>query len=60
MIEHKVVELSRVTDDELTAKLNEMQAESWILDRVDYVKDAGVRRPQMAYLYFSRPTPTDD
>jgi hypothetical protein len=37
-----------------------MQAQNWTLDRVDYVKDTGVRRPQMAYLYFTRPTPTND
>ncbi len=60
MIEHKVVEMTRVTDDELTDKLNEMQATNWTLDRVDYVKDTGVRRPQMAYLYFSRTLPDND
>ena len=57
--EHRVVEISPVTDDELTATMNELAVQGWTLDHADYIKEAGIRRPQMAYLYFSR-TNEDD
>jgi hypothetical protein len=54
-VEHKVVELLAVTDADIEATLNRLAPEGWQLDRVDYVKEPGVRRPQMAFLYFQRP-----
>lgn len=59
MTEHRVVEVSPVTDDELTETMNQLEGEGWKLERADYIKEAGIRRPQMAYLYFSR-TNDDD
>jgi hypothetical protein len=55
MIEHKVVELMNVTDADLTAALNTAAADGWSLERVDYVRESGIRRPQMAFLFFVRP-----
>ena len=34
--------------------MNEAAADGWLLDRIDYVKEPGVRRPQMAFLFFVR------
>ena len=51
---YKVVEVLAVTEDELERRVNEAAAEGWLLDRIDYVKEPGVRRPQMAFLFFVR------
>ena len=51
---YKVVELLSVTEDALQLRLNEAAADGWLLDRIDYVKEPGVRRPQMAFLFFVR------
>lgn len=59
MTEHRVVEVSPVTDEELTDALNEAAAEGWTVDHVDYIKETGLRRPQMAYLYLTRSTEDD-
>ena len=59
MIEHRVVEVSPVTDEALTKAMNEQERDGWKLERSDYMKEPGIRRPQMAYLYFSR-TNDDD
>lgn len=55
--EHRVVELPNVTAEDLSAEMNRMQADGWNLERVDYIKEPGVRRPQMAFLFFVRPRP---
>ena len=59
MTEHRVVEVSPVTDDELTDALNRLESEGWKFEHADYMKDDGVRRPQMAYLYFFRKSDND-
>lgn len=51
---YKVVELLTVNEEELERRMNEAATDGWQLDRIDYVKEAGVRRPQMAFLFFVR------
>lgn len=53
-VEYKVVELLTVSDHDLEARLNAAAAEGWSLERIDYVREPGVRRPQMAFLFFCR------
>lgn len=50
----KVVELAAVTDHDLEAAINRAGDEGWELSRIDYIREHGVRRPQMAFLFFSR------
>ena len=51
---YKVVELPRVTDEDLEATLNTWTSKGWRLTRIDYQRDAGVRRPLMAFVFFER------
>ena len=50
----RVREPASVTAEDLQRTLNEAAAEGWCLDRVDYIKEPGVRRPQLAFCYFWR------
>jgi hypothetical protein len=50
----KVREVHQVTDDAIEALMNTEAHDGWALERVDYIKEVGVRRPQMAYFYFRR------
>lgn len=61
-LRHKVVELVNVTAEDLGDTLDRMAADGWNLDRIDYVKEPGIRRPQMAFLFFvsERAVDTDD
>jgi len=54
-LEFKVVETSDVTDQELERILNEMEAEDWSLDTVQFAMRESSRRPSMAFLIFTRP-----
>ncbi len=54
-VRHHVIELQNVTDADLRACLNDAAAEGWELDHIDYLKEPGVRRPQMAFVFFTRP-----
>lgn len=51
---YRVVEIHKVTDHDLEEAMNRMSARGWVLDRIDYVREPGVRRPQMAFLFFMR------
>ena len=51
------VELTPVTEETLTNTLNAHAELGWSLNRVDYVKENGVRRPVMAFVFFDRETP---
>jgi hypothetical protein len=53
----EVEELTRVTAEDLAETVNRRVGAGWQIERIDYIKDAGVRRPQMAFLFFSRPSP---
>jgi len=53
---YKVVELPRVTDEDLEAVLAKWTNKGWQLMRIDYQRDPGVRRPLMAFVFFERVT----
>lgn len=54
LLHWRVRELASVTAEDLQRALNEAASAGWSLERVDYIKEAGVRRPQLAFCYFSR------
>ena len=49
-----LAESLQLTKSTVSALVKELIAEGWLLDRIDYVKEPGVRRPQMAFLFFVR------
>ena len=51
---YKFVELSTVTDETLERAVNDVVAEGWHLDRIHFVVGDSSRRPQMAFLAFTR------
>lgn len=53
--EYRVVELSVVTDEELTRVLNAETAAGWLFDSVQFAMWPGSKRPAMAFLIFIRP-----
>ena len=55
--EYKFVELSIVTDESLGETVNEWVAKGWVLDGVHFVNSASSRRPQMAFVAFTRQRP---
>ena len=54
MIEHKVVETSVVTEDELTRILNECARDGWTFDGFQFAMRDGSHRPAMAFALFRR------
>jgi hypothetical protein len=55
-IEYKFVELSTVTDESLEEAVNTWVARGWILDGIRFVTTEASRRPQMAFISFTRET----
>lgn len=53
--EYRVVELSMVTDEELTRVLNAETATGWLFESVQFAMWPGSKRPAMAFLIFIRP-----
>jgi len=53
---YKVVEISKVFDEEIEAELNRWTAEGFRFDSIHFVTQPGNRRPSMAFLFFSRAT----
>ena len=53
---YKVVEISKVFDEEIEAELNRWTAEGYRFDSIHFVIQPGNRRPSMAFLFFSRAT----
>ena len=51
---YKVVEISNVLDQEIEAVLNRLAAEGYRFESIHFVTQPGTRRPQMAFLFFSR------
>jgi hypothetical protein len=51
---YKVVEISRVFDEEIEAELNRRTAEGFRFESIHFVTQPGNRRPSMAFLFFSR------
>lgn len=53
--EYKFVELSTVTDDELTTAVNEWIAKGWTFEGIQFAMREASKRPAMAFLMFTRP-----
>lgn len=51
---YKVVETSTVSDQELERILNEIVAQGWSLDTIQFAMRESSRRPSMAFLIFTR------
>ncbi len=54
MIKYKVVELSVVTDESLEEVLNQLTAEGWHFDSIQFVVREASKRPSMAFVLFTR------
>ena len=58
-LEYKFVELSIVTDETIEEAVNAWVARGWLLDGIRFVTTEASRRPQMAFISFTRDTPED-
>lgn len=54
---YKVVELTTVTDEALEALLNETVADGWVLDGIHFAMRESSKRPAMAFVLFTAPSP---
>lgn len=57
MTEYKFVELSTVTDDELTRLVNEWTQAGWAYEGMQFAMRESSKRPAMAFLLFTRSAP---
>jgi hypothetical protein len=55
---YKFIELSIVTDESLEVAVNEWVAQGWDLEGIRFVVTEHSRRPQMAFISFTRESPT--
>lgn len=53
-VEYQVVEVSVVTEDELTRVLNENGRDGWLFDGFHFVTKESSHRPAMAFVLFRR------
>ena len=53
-LEYKFVELSIVTDETIEEAVNAWVARGWLLDGIRFVATEASRRPQMAFISFTR------
>lgn len=53
-LEYKFVELSVVTDETIEEAVNAWVARGWLLDGIRFVTTEASRRPQMAFISFTR------
>ncbi len=53
-LEYKFVELSIVTDETIEEAVNLWVGKGWLLDGIRFVTNEGSRRPQMAFISFTR------
>ncbi len=53
--EYKLVELSTVTDEELTRIINEHVQDGWIFEGIHFAMRETQKRPSMAFISFTRP-----
>jgi hypothetical protein len=60
MTEYKVVEVSTVTDEELTRVLNEWTSSGWIYDGMQFAMRESSKRPAMAFVLFTRQKPLEE
>ena len=54
MVEYKFVELSIVTDETIEEAVNAWVHRGWQLDGIRFVTTEASRRPQMAFISFTR------
>ncbi len=55
-ITYKVVELSSVSDVEIENVLNEVTADGWTFDTMQFAMRDSSKRPSMAFITFTRAT----
>jgi len=53
-LQYKFVELSVVTDESIEEAVNAWVARGWQLDGIRFVTNEASRRPQMAFISFTR------
>jgi hypothetical protein len=53
-LEYKFVELSVVTDESIEEAVNAWVARGWLLEGIRFVTTEASRRPQMAFISFTR------
>ena len=58
MTEYKFVELSIVTDETIESTVNEWVGKGWLFDGIRFVTTDASRRPQMAFVSFTRESRT--
>lgn len=54
MQSYKVVELTRVTDDEIENSLNTWTKEGYVLENIQFAMAESSKRPAMAFILFTR------
>ena len=59
-LEYKFVELSVVTDESIEEAVNAWVGRGWHLDGIRFVTTEASRRPQMAFISFTRERGRDD
>lgn len=57
---YKVVEISTVTDEELTRVLNEWTQKGWTYDSMQFAMRDSSKRPAMAFVLFTRADKEED
>ena len=57
---YRVREVSTVTDENLERIINEMVAEGWVFDGIQFAMRDASKRPSMAFLVFIREEPEDN
>ncbi len=58
-LEYKFVELSIVTDESIEEAVNAWVARGWLLEGIRFVTTEASRRPQMAFISFTREVERD-
>jgi hypothetical protein len=58
-LHYKFVELSIVTDESIEEAVNAWVTRGWHLDGIRFVTTEASRRPQMAFISFTRDTPEE-
>jgi hypothetical protein len=58
-LEYKFVELSIVTDQSIEEAVNAWVSRGWLFDGIRFVTTEASRRPQMAFISFTRETVHD-
>jgi hypothetical protein len=59
MTEYRVIEVSAVTDEELTRVVNEWTQEGWHFEGIQFAMRESSKRPAMAFVLFTRSAPDD-